>query len=75
LAKLTEQKNEDNFNEYCPKLSDKQAKYLENDLSLKELQEALSSLSSLAQMVFHIWYIRNIGTSWVQSSQSHGKTV
>ena len=36
-AKLTEQKNEDNFYEYCPKLSEKQAKYLENDLTLKAL--------------------------------------
>ncbi len=42
-AKPKEQKNEDNFYEYCPKLSEKQAKYLDNDLTLKELQEALSS--------------------------------
>jgi hypothetical protein len=42
-AKPTEQKNEDNFYEYCPKLSEKQAKFLDNDLTLKELQEALSS--------------------------------
>ncbi len=42
-AKPTEQKNEDNFYEYCPKLSEKQAKYLDNDLTLKKLQEALSS--------------------------------
>ena len=39
----TEQKNEDNFYENCPKLTEEQAKFLDNDLTLKELQEALSS--------------------------------
>ncbi len=43
LSQPTEQNNEDNFNENCPKLSEEQAKFLDNDLSLKELQEALSS--------------------------------
>jgi hypothetical protein len=39
----TEQNNEDNFYENCPKLSEEQVKFLDKDLSLKELQEALSS--------------------------------
>ena len=39
----TEQNNEDNFYENCPKLSEDQAKFLDNDLNLKELHEALSS--------------------------------
>jgi exonuclease III len=39
----TEKNNEDNFYENCPKLSEEQAKFLDNDLNLKELQEALSS--------------------------------
>jgi hypothetical protein len=34
----TEQKNEDNFYENCPKLTEEQAKFLDNDLTLKELQ-------------------------------------
>ncbi len=38
-----EQKNDDNFYKNCPKLSEDQAKFLDNDLSLKELQEALST--------------------------------
>ncbi len=42
-AQPTEQENEDNFYENCPKLSDEQAKYLDSDLDLKELQEALST--------------------------------
>ena len=39
----TEQNNEDNFYKNWPKLSEEQAKFLDNDLNLKELQEALSS--------------------------------
>ena len=43
MSQPTEQKNEDNFYENCPKLTEEQAKFLDNDLTLKELQEALSS--------------------------------
>jgi hypothetical protein len=39
----TELKNEDNFYENCPKLTEEQAKFLDNDLTLKELHEALST--------------------------------
>jgi hypothetical protein len=42
-SQSTEQKHKDNFYENCPKLSKEQAKFLDNDLSLKELQEALST--------------------------------
>jgi hypothetical protein len=34
-AQPTEQENEDNFYENCPKLTDEQSKYLDSDLSLK----------------------------------------
>ncbi len=39
----TKLKNEDNFYENCPKLTEEQAKFLDNDLTLKELHEALST--------------------------------
>ncbi len=42
-AQPTEQENEDNFYENCPKLSEEQTNYLDSDLTLKELQEAMST--------------------------------
>ena len=48
MSQTTEQHTEDNFYENCLKLSEKQAKFLDNDLCLKELQEVLSSCKELS---------------------------
>jgi hypothetical protein len=50
------------------KLSKEQAKFLDNDLSLKELQEALSTCKYSTPGPNGIPYIRNTGSSLVQSS-------
>jgi hypothetical protein len=46
-SKPTEQKNEDNFYEYCPKLSEKQAKYLDNDFDPERTSRSVVNLQGL----------------------------
>ena len=42
-AKPTEMKNDDSFYDNCPKLTEDQANYLDKDLTLKDLENALST--------------------------------